>query len=162
MAARGTQVATIGTPRLAHQPVSLRKQRDEVAREVERHCKRTLFGWSRPTWSRRHDRRRTPDGSRPQSVRLSRARSRLSRPRAGDPPFWLAHSCLIFFPDAATRYSREHCSSLPSPPHAAQSPGTITRVRSGRASATTTHLSRSPDNGATCCVPAPPINRNPP
>lgn len=50
VAVRGTQVATIGMPRLAHQPVSLRKQRDEVAREVERHCKRTLSGWSRPTW----------------------------------------------------------------------------------------------------------------
>jgi hypothetical protein len=42
----GTQAATIVMPRLAQQLASLRKQRDEVASEVERLVHHTLFGRS--------------------------------------------------------------------------------------------------------------------
>ncbi|MGF6537090.1 hypothetical protein OKW32_000376 [Paraburkholderia youngii] len=89
----GTQTATIVMPRLARQLAALRKQRDEIAAEVER------LVLAHPLWpvltsmpgSRCQDRRQTPHRGRAQSLRFRWSCGGLRWPRTSYPALRLIY-----------------------------------------------------------------------
>lgn len=90
----GTQATTIVMARLAQQLASLRKQRDEIAAEVERlsACSPSLAGPGLHARSRAQDRSTTPDRSGPQSLCLGHPSVRVCGSCASDPALRLLDS----------------------------------------------------------------------
>jgi hypothetical protein len=150
----GTQAATIVMPRLARQLAALRKQRDEIASEVER------LVHAHPLWpvltSMPGVGVRTPPDSSLKSLTKPSLQPRISPPtpallRSLDAR--VRPSVANTHPGGATRCSSERSSSLPLPPCEIRSRGTITLARSSRANATIRRSSLLPDDAATCCSP---------
>lgn len=154
----GTQAATIVMPRLVQQLAALRKQRDEIAAEVER------LVLAHPLWPVLTS---MPGVGVRIAARLlteaaHKAPPRIWRPTQASrwsPGAQARRSAASIHPDGATRCSSAPCSSLPSRPYETQSRGSITRARPGKASDTTRPSSHRRGDAATscspCCVMAP-------
>ncbi|CAJ8834788.1 transposase [Burkholderia pseudomallei] len=146
----GTQAAAIVMPRLAQQLAALRKQRDEIAAEVER------LVLAHPLWpvltSMPGVGVRTATEAAPKAfataahlaayVGLAPVTRRSGSSIRGEHPSRRGNKVL-----------NAPCSSPPSLPYETQSHGPIPRARSSRASATTKHSSRSHGDAATSCLP---------
>lgn len=146
----GTQAATIVMPRLAQQLAALRKQRDEVAAEVER------LVLAHPLWPVLTS---MPGvGVRTAARLLTEVahkafawRPMLALPRS---PGVQVHPFVVsIHPDAATKCSSAPCSYPPLRHCGILSRGLTTRARSSRASATTKRSSRWHGDAATSCSP---------
>jgi transposase len=128
----GTQAATIVMPRLAQQLAALRKQRDEIAAEVER------LVLAHPLWPVLTS---MPGVGVRTAAILEVARMAAASRRLPDAQ--VHRYAVNIHPDAATRCSSAPCSYPPSRPCGTQSHGPITRARSSKASVITKRSSRS-------------------
>ena len=147
----GTNAAALVIPRLAAQLATLRKQRDEVAAEVERlvdaHPLQPVLT-SMPR-SRRQDRSQTPHGSRRQTIPHRGTPRRLRRPRSRHPKIRVINPRRILI-TPRKQDPQEHHVPPRSPHSATPTHAPTTTARSARASATTRRCSLSPDAAPTC------------
>jgi hypothetical protein len=155
----------------AQQLASLRKQRDEVASEVEQRVHAHHL-WpvltSMPGVGVRTGQRPPPDSSRksPTKPPLQLRILPLTPASPPSPDARALPSAANTPPGEETKCSRARYSCRPLLPCEIRSRGTITLARSSRASATIKRSLLLPDGGATCCSPccvtAPSFNRDPP